>query len=250
MAKKSLSQINFSFNGASFLLDVADGKMMSLNEIYAAAGSPAFREPFEWLRSEESKRFIENIMLELKLEKSRIMKVTRGKGGGTWAHWKIATKYAAYLNPAIESAILEVFQERIQEEIDPGKAIDRGIEGYRRQGRSGKWIDSRLRSAAGWNALTDTLKTHDVVKQGYAKVADAINVPIIGKTAKEFKQENGLKKSDSTRDKMDMVDLNMIALTQSLADKKIVDKDVRGNKDCAKTCFDIATRVAKLKEPE
>lgn len=248
MATRSLTQIPVSFNGTSFLLDVADGKMISLNAIYAAAGSPANKDPRFWLRSVESEKFIENLCLELKVSKSHLIKVIRGKGGGTWTHWKIATKYAAYLSPTLESAILDIFKERIQEEIDPGKAIERGIEGYKRQGKSSQWIDRRLMTKSGWKELTDVMKEQDVKKQGYAQVADSINVPIIGKTAKEFKQEKGLRKSDSTRNEMDDVQLAMIMLTQSLSKKKIVEKDIRGNKDCARTCFDISTKVSALRE--
>ena len=38
---KSLTKYEVNYNGTQFLMDVADGNLMSLNEIYVAAGSPA-----------------------------------------------------------------------------------------------------------------------------------------------------------------------------------------------------------------
>jgi len=249
MTTNSLTHLNINFNGASFLLDVAEGKLMSLNTIYAAAGSPAGKEPWRWLDTEGSKQFIDSVCEILNLAKTVVLKVKRGRrGGGTWAHWKIAVRYAAYLAPALDSAILDVFQERVQEEIDPGKAIDRGIAGYKKQGKSDEWINRRLIAKSGWIALTDTLKEHDVHGSGYSQAADSINVPIIGKTAKEFKAENGLKKHHSTRNELDDIELNMISLSQALSKRKIVDNDIRGNFRCAKVCFDVSTKVAALKD--
>ncbi len=42
--------VEVNYNGIKLLMDIADGNLMSLNEIYAAAGKPALHEPFEWLR--------------------------------------------------------------------------------------------------------------------------------------------------------------------------------------------------------
>lgn len=244
---KSVTKREVNYNGIKLLMDIADGNLMSLNEIYAAAGKPAFHEPFEWLRSEDSKKFIKNMELELNLDKSRIIKVTRGKGGGTWAHWKIATKYAAYLEPRLESAILDVFRERIQEEIDPGKAVDRGIEGYRKQGRSDTWIDQRVKSKLAWTSLTDVLKEHEVTKYGYARCADSFNVPIIGNNARVIKREQGIKKSGSIRDFQDEVTLALMNVAQVLSKDKIVKENKIGDMDCSRVCFDVATRVAALR---
>lgn len=248
MAQKSVAQISLEFNGSSFLMGVADGKMMSLNEIYAAAGSPSFREPSRWIVNDDVVRFIDELCNSYNTDRKGIIKVTRGKGGGTWAHWKIAAKYAAYLNPAIESAILDVFRERIQEEADPGKAVDRGIAGYRRQGRDRKWIEARVKAKIGWHDLTDTLKEHDVVGVGYAMCADAINVPIMGKPARLVKKEFGLKPTDNLRDHQDEITIAMIDLAQMLAKDKIKKVDARGNNECSKTCSNVAAKVAALRD--
>jgi len=249
MTTNSLTHLNINFNGASFLLDVAEGKLMSLNTIYAAAGSPAGKEPWRWLDTEGSKQFIDSVCEILNLAKTVVLKVKRGRrGGGTWAHWKIAVRYAAYLAPALDSAILDVFQERVQEEIDPGKAIDRGIDGYKRQGKSSGWIDQRVKTKIAWNALTDVLKEHEVTKYGYARCADSINVPIIGNTASAIKKEQGLKKNDSLRDIQDEVTLALLNVAQVLSKDRISKSDVVGDHGCSRICFDVSTKVAALKD--
>lgn len=247
MTNQSITKYEVNYNGIALLMDVADGKMMSLNEIYAAAGSPSFREPSRWINNEDVVKFISELCNIYNTDRKGIIKVTRGKGGGTWAHWKLATKYAAYLEPALESAILDVFRERIQEEIDPGKAVDRGIKGYRKQGRSDTWIDQRVKSKLSWTSLTDVLKEHEVTKYGYARCADSLNVPIVGDTAKVVKREQGLKKHDSLRDIQDEVTLALMNVAQVLSKDKIVKDHRIGDMDCSRVCFDVATRVAALR---
>ncbi len=247
MAKKSISQINVPFNGLSFLLDIADGNLMSLNAIYAAAGSPSFRESSRWLTTDEAIRFIGELCNSYNTVREGLIKVTRGKGGGTWAHWKIATKYAAYLNPAIESAILDVFQERVQEEIDPELAFTRGREravaGWERQGRNADWISTRINTIDTWKSFTNVAKEHGVEKAGYAKCADAFNVPLLGGTANAVRQARGIT-TLNLRDSLDEEELAEIELAQIRAKKKIVKDEVRGNKPCAQVCLDVSTRIA------
>jgi hypothetical protein len=248
MATNSLTHLNINFNGASFLLDVAEGKLMSLNTIYAAAGSPAGKEPWRWLDTEGSKQFIDSVCEILNLAKTVVLKVKRGRrGGGTWAHWKIAVRYAAYLAPALDSAILDVFQERVQEEINPGKAVDRGIEGYKKQGKSNDWIEQRVKSKTAWVSLTDELKDRDTTNRVYSQCADSINVPIMGGTAKMVKKQQGLKPSANLRDYQDEVTLALLNVAQVLSKDKIVKEDRRGDKSCVTAYQDVATRVAVLR---
>ena len=245
---KSLTKYEVNYNGTKFLMDVAEGNLMSLNEIYVAACSPANQDPRRWMDTEGFRQFIDSICEILNVAKNVVLKTKRGRhGGGTWAHWKIATKYACYLEPALESAILDVFQERIQEEIDPGKAVDRGIRGYHKQGRSDTWIDQRVKSKLAWTSLTEVLKEHEVTKFGYARCADSLNVPIIGNNAKVIKKEQGIKKSASIRDYQDEVTLALMNVAQVLSKDKIVKENKLGDMNCSRVCFDVATRVAALR---
>jgi hypothetical protein len=251
MTKRSLTQISVPFNGSTFLLDVAEGKMMSLNAIYAAAGSPLNRDPRRWMETEVAKQFIENACVFLNVVQSDILKTKRGRhGGGTWAHWKIATKYAAYLDTSIEHAILDVFQERVQEEANPELGIERtrqrAATSWRRQGKSEEWIEARCKQIGNWHGFTNTLKEHEVEGIGYSKCADALNVPILKGTSKQIKALRSVPKNGSLRDALDEEEIAAISLAQVKARKQIKLNDLRGNEPCANACLDAAKKVASI----
>lgn len=285
MTQQSLAQISVSFNGTSFLLNVANGKMMSLNMIYAAAGSPANKDAPAWLRNSDVSEFLLAVVGEQsadfkhlaerhltqrpeKKEKSidllkwcreayriashcGIVMTKRGKyGGGTWAHWKVATKYAAYLEPTLENAILDVFRERIQEEINPDLAIkrsrDRAIASWRRQGRTEDWIEQRCKQIDNWHGFTDTLKDHGVEGYGYVQCANSLNVPILKGTSKEVKALRNIPTNGNLRDALDEEEIAAINFAQVKARKKIKTGNIQGNQPCAMACFDAAQQVASI----
>lgn len=74
------------------------GEMLSLTDMWKAAGSPDNREPFNWSRKEGA-AFIDAVSVSLNLPDSQVYRATRGKhGGGTLGHWQIAIAYAKYLS--------------------------------------------------------------------------------------------------------------------------------------------------------
>lgn len=64
----------------------------------AAAGFG--KSPNEWLRLPETTRYIEG--LERKYGKIPYLKTTRGRGGGTWLHPKLAVRFARWLDVDFE----------------------------------------------------------------------------------------------------------------------------------------------------
>ena len=76
----------------------ARNEMLSLTDMWKAAGSPNNREPFNWIRFDGSS-FIEAVAVCHNLSHTQVMNVKSGKGGGTFAHWQIAMAYAKYLSP-------------------------------------------------------------------------------------------------------------------------------------------------------
>jgi len=76
----------------------AEGRL-SLTDMWRAAGAPKDRSPEEWQR-QAGADFIDFVTSYLPEQRSRFIKVSRGKGGGLWAHWRIALAYARYLSPA------------------------------------------------------------------------------------------------------------------------------------------------------
>ena len=65
----------------------------------------------------------------------------------------------------------QVASERVDEIQDPEKAIDRGIEYYRRKGYSEGWINERMKGKDARKALTDEWKRTGVKDSQYATLA-------------------------------------------------------------------------------
>ena len=83
------------------------GEMLSLTDMWKAAGSDPSRRPAEWLRSAEATRFIEFLAETVTMGNSHsdlVVTLNGGKKPGTFAHWQIAMAYAKYLSPAFHAA--------------------------------------------------------------------------------------------------------------------------------------------------
>lgn len=98
------------YNGAAIRID--DDKL-NLTDMWRAAGSPENREPYNWARKEGT-AFIEAVSLNLNLPDSQVLTSTRGKNGGTTAHWQIGLAYAKYLSPEFHMWCNTVVRERME----------------------------------------------------------------------------------------------------------------------------------------
>ncbi|MHC4586262.1 MAG: KilA-N domain-containing protein [Planctomycetota bacterium] len=63
---------------------------MNLTHMWKAAGSPANQEPWHWKELPSAKQLIETLCKKLNLGLSEVLKTTRGRYGGTYAHWQVA----------------------------------------------------------------------------------------------------------------------------------------------------------------
>lgn len=111
--------------------------------------------------------------------------------------------------------LAKVGNERIEETIDPEKAIDRAMETYLKKGYSEEWIHQRLLSIRVRNNLTDEWKNRGV-KKGieYAILTDEITKAWSGMTTKEYKAHKGLKKAN-LRDSMTDLELVLTMLSEA-----------------------------------
>ena len=103
--------------------------------------------------------------------------------------------------------------ERLDELQDPELTIDRALEQYLQLGYSENWINQRLKSIEIRKELTDEWKSRGL-KEGiqFATLTDIITKAWSGKTTKEYKMLEGLKK-ENLRDNMTNTELilNMLA---------------------------------------
>ena len=93
--------------------------MISLTDLWKAAGNPKNKEPKYWLRNDQTVGFISALSRFLKVSENHLIRVKRGKSGGTYAHAQVALEYCQYLDPKLAVAVNEVFFERVEEEKNP-----------------------------------------------------------------------------------------------------------------------------------
>lgn len=92
-------------------------ELLSLTDMWRAAGSPEDRRPAEWLRSADAQRFIDALGVMSDVGNSHTALVETKKGGprqGTWAHWQVALAYAKYLSPEFHMWCNTVVRERME----------------------------------------------------------------------------------------------------------------------------------------
>lgn len=141
--------------------------------------------------------------------------------------------------------LAKVGAERIDEEIDPQKAIDRAVETYRAKGYPEPWIKARIQGIHARNELTDEWKAHGVQNDQYAILTNIIHRGTFGISVKEHKQLKGLKK-ENLRDNMTTVEAALTTLAE-VSTTEITrsrnPKTLNGNKAVAREGSGIAKRA-------
>lgn len=90
-------------------------EMLSLTDMWKAAGSVDGRRPDDWKKDAAHREFLDHVAMVLNAPVEGIWKGTRGRyGGGTMAHWQIALAYAKYLSPEFHMWCNTVVRERME----------------------------------------------------------------------------------------------------------------------------------------
>lgn len=113
--------------------------------------------------------------------------------------------------------LAKVGSERIEETIDPEKAIDRAFATYLKKGYNEDWINQRLLTIRVRKELTDEWQKRGVQKgKEYAILTDEITKAWAGMSTRQYKSLKGLKK-ENLRDNMSTTELvlNMLAETST-----------------------------------
>lgn len=104
--------------------------------------------------------------------------------------------------------------------IDPEKAIEAAIEGYRRMGKSDTWIALRMRSKLGRNRFTAAFREAMRIapeRMHYAIITDTMRIGLWKRTTKQLKQELNLNEKDSLRDNLTGAGLAYETLAEELS---------------------------------
>jgi hypothetical protein len=109
--------------------------------------------------------------------------------------------------------LARVGYERVEETVDPEKAIHRALNSYLKQGRTPEWVNLRLKSIEIRKDLTDEWQERGVNKGNeFAILTDDITYAWAGLSTKQYKKIKDLKK-ENLRDNMTNLELvlNMLA---------------------------------------
>jgi hypothetical protein len=142
---------------------------------------------------------------------------------------------------------VKVLKERREEEADPELAIARGrvraVKTWKSQGKNDAEIAHRIRTIMDRNMFTDALKNKGVSSPSeYASVTNAVNVNVLGGTARELRLAKGLSKRSPLRDALTPVELAGVNMCELMTIDDMDQKDDIDSMDIyAMTC-----RNAKL----
>lgn len=222
-----------------------DSHMISLTDIYQIAESRGWTEgkynPYDWQRR-DGKQLIEFASESLNTTICRIIKASRGKGGGTYAHKNIALAYAKYLSPELHMQVNDVYLRAASGDVTLAEQIFDKADLADQQKHA-----ERVNGKVARKLLVGTLSNHGVHGRGYADCTNALYLPTIGMTAAAAKEQRGLKLSANLRDNMDMEELARVSLAEIIARKNIEQKNMQGNPMCQSECYRAGMAVANVR---
>lgn len=135
--------------------------------------------------------------------------------------------------------LAQVGRERLEEIADPGRALERVRDTYRKKGYSDEWIEMRLKSIDVRNSLTDEWQNRGISdKKDYAILTAEISKAAFGMTPSEYKAFKGIDKPlVNVRDHMTDLELIFTMLSEVSTKDIVVETDAQGlweNKNAAR----------------
>jgi hypothetical protein len=88
--------------------------MLSLTDMWRAAGGTDNKRPVDWLRSPSTSEFVEHISGVVGKSHDDLIQTLRGNDAGTWAHWQIGLAYAKYLSPEFHAWCNEIVKAHME----------------------------------------------------------------------------------------------------------------------------------------
>ena len=144
--------------------------------------------------------------------------------------------------------LAQVGSERLDEIVDPQKAIDRAVETYRQKGYPEEWITQRMMTIKMRKELTDEWQNRGITQEkDYAILTNEMTKAWSGMSVQEYKKLKGLKK-ENLRDNMTNIELvlNMLAeVTTTAMSKEQKPNTMDGHKQVARQGGEVA-KTAKI----
>ena len=146
-----------------------------------------------------------------------------------------------------------IIRERREEESNPELAYSRGreraIKSWKKQGKSDQEIQRQLKSIEVRNGYTDILEGHGVtIGWQYAVITNIPYETLTGYTAKELKEQMGLKKNDRLKDHLpDSLQIGQM-LIEARSGEMIEKENLRGFTQCRDATQKVANKVKSVFE--
>lgn len=232
----------FSASSLKSLVGV-EGELKSLNDLWKLAGSPKNRDPKFWLRINETIRYIDSECKREKVSENHLLRVKRGRKGGTYASNRILLEYARYLDKDLAVVVNEVFLQEVAAQQNPDMYLDKYRNAYKRKGKDDAWINERMKGVGIRKELTATLGTHGVHDNGFRECTNASYTGLFGMNAPAIRSALNIEKKDSIRDNLDKTQLLALSLSESLANDDIKGRKLWGVEQCSQSCHDAAHTI-------
>ena len=232
----------FSASSLKSLVGV-EGELKSLNDLWKLAGSPKNRDPKFWLRINETIRYIDSECKREKVSENHLLRVKRGRKGGTYASNRILLEYARYLDKDLAVVVNEVFLQEVAAQQNPDMYLDKYRNAYKRKGKDDAWINERMKGVGIRKELTATLGTHGVHDNGFRECTNASYTGLFGMNAPAIRSALNIEKKDSIRDNLDKTQLLALSLSESLANDDINGRKLWGVEQCSQSCHDAAHTI-------
>lgn len=234
------------FNAITLKAIGRDGEMYSLNDLWKMLGSPKSMEPKFWKRLPDTERYLDSESNAQKVRKSHLLRIKKGRGGGTYATQRVFLEYARYLNKDLAVQINEVFLQEIKAQQNPELYLDKARAAYKRKGKGDEWVDKRFKGISTRNALTHTLSQHGCkTGKDFSRCTIASYEGLFGRSVPALREALNITEKQSIRDNMSSTQLTILELSEDLAKKKIEGKNINGAKNCANTCRDASQAISQ-----
>lgn len=219
-----------------------------------------------YLRSQYYKEFVKQLALSQNCTAEELVEKRVGgnpKEQGTYGHPMLAIHLAQWLSPQFALAVAKLTQSYLTADVSLAEDILNRATPEAINSKTGKAIATTVIEKADENtekyiqARLNTKKTNkelnralsecpNVSKAVFAMSQDSIYKATYGKTIKSLKKEKGLAKRESLRDDMSLDELVHLSFCESMS-TKVVDKNKpKGDKRCAKTVYDTASKVKQF----